>query len=170
MEDHALKFLEAFAKKDFHVLVQKTLAQDQRDGKSAELHQAKRPRYEQVQEQLSFMGTQAAAAQALANSTAAPASPRRQGALDTDFVDIQSLQRRLQDLERKVHNQSRGGRNFLYYQVLHTHGPAAAAAFWNPFPPSAQSASKGSSSSSGSGARPLRIDEVNPPPEPVLPS
>ena len=65
-----------------------------------------------------------------------------------DGKDMQDVLSKLEEPTKKVHNQGRGGRNKLYYEILHLHGPEKAAPFWIP----AVAFAAGSSSSSSSAA------------------
>ena len=58
-----------------------------------------------------------------------------------------TLAARVAEVERKIHNQTRGGRNKLYYEIRAKYGPEKAAAFYSP------------------AATPLSPNEVNPPPK-----
>ena len=62
--------------------------------------------------------------------------------------DMKDIVSKLEELTKKVHNQGRGGRNKLYFEILHLHGPEKAAPFWVP----AVAGAAGSSSSSSSAA------------------
>jgi hypothetical protein len=63
-----------------------------------------------------------------------------------DHLEDVTIAARLAELERKVHNRGRGGRNRLYYEVLAKYGVEKAKAFYVPSPPL------------------LKASEVNPPP------
>jgi len=47
-------------------------------------------------------------------------------------LTLADLEPRIKELERKLHNSGRGGRNRLYYEILHSYGPDIAKQFYRP--------------------------------------
>jgi hypothetical protein len=77
--------------------------------------------------------------------------------------DMKEVMEKLADLTKKVHNQGRGGRNRIYYEILNTYGPKAAAPFWRPPAFFASSSSSSSSAKVASQAVPPVACQAGPP-------
>jgi len=54
------------------------------------------------------------------------------GAGEGPPLTLADLEPRIKELERKLHNSGRGGRNRLYYEILHSYGPNIAKQFYRP--------------------------------------
>lgn len=74
--------------------------------------------------------------------------PRRDQTSSAAVEEADGLAKRVAEVERKMHNALRGGRNRMYYEILHKYGPEKAKAFYV--------------------APEIRPSDVNPPPAPKV--
>lgn len=143
MPDAFDKFLQTFANKDLQVLVNEEEARKRpRSPSNLPKHKARPARPVENLELAEQSGddTEPSPIEVEEQPPATLQQP--------DGKDMQAVFSKLHELTKKVHNQGRGGRNKLYFEILHTHGPEKAAPFWIP----SVAFAAGSSSSSSSAA------------------
>jgi myosin tail region-interacting protein MTI1 len=172
MPDAFDSFLQTFANKDLQVLVneearrgtaERRFKRPPPEPKSAPKHKAQRAETTQIKvedasdteppSELEAVADQAPSEpEAVANQ--APSHPEAV-ANPPPQQDLQAVMSKLAELSQKVHNQGRGGRNKLYYEILHTFGHQAAAPFWRP-PASFAARSTSSGSKAAPAAQPVQ--------------
>ena len=131
-------FLQTYRNKDLSVLVREGVGQEtnrgrQRPPEPINPPPSKRMRLEEA-DALTEPPTPTAQPASESSSSTMPLPASQSTPLTMPPPDqseeMQRLAASIAELTRKVHNQGRGGRNKLYYEILHMHGADAAAPFW----------------------------------------
>lgn len=153
MADKFDDFLKTFGNKDLEILVRESATSAK--GKKRPISPVKSKPAVKARQPAAEVDSPVSPPTPEQPATSSSSTPKATSSTSTSNLGFED---RLKELERKVHNQGRGGRNRLYYEILTKYGQDAARPFF--VPPGAQAPI-------GLTPNALNLSAINPPPPPA---